>query len=319
MKKTAIAPANIAFIKYWGKKDEKLRTPTNSSISMNLSNLLTTTTVEFNQEFAKDTVNIGRILDEKEGKRVIDHLDRVRKIARIISKAKVCSKNNFPSGTGLSSSASGFAALTLAATRAAGLTMSEKQLSTLARLGSGSACRSVPDGFVEWDNFHGYTLYPPEYWDILDVVVVVSREKKEISSASGQRSASMSPFFKERLRLIKNKIIKIKQLIREKDFINFGQLVEDEALELHSIMLTSKPALIYFMPNTIKIIKLIQRWRQEGLAVYFTLNTGHNIHIIIENKNIQKLINRLKIVKELDQIIINKPYIGVRESTSHLF
>ncbi|MCL4365872.1 diphosphomevalonate decarboxylase, partial [Patescibacteria group bacterium] len=151
MKATAQAPSNIAFTKYWGKKDEVLRLPENGSISMCLSNLLTTTTVEFSPAYTEDEITInGGGVEENEAKRVIKHLDRVRKISGISEKAKMVSNNNFPSGTGLSSSASGFAALTLAASKAAGLDLPEKDLSILARQGAGSACRSIPSGFVEW-------------------------------------------------------------------------------------------------------------------------------------------------------------------------
>jgi len=147
MKATAIAPSNIAFTKYWGRKDEILRLPENGSISMCLSNLLTTTTVEFSPNYTKDEITInGGGLEENEAERIIKHLDRVRKLANTNHKAKMVSNNNFPSGTGLSSSASGFAALSLAASKAAGLDLNEKDLSILARLGSGSACRSIPSG-----------------------------------------------------------------------------------------------------------------------------------------------------------------------------
>ncbi len=133
MKATAIAPSNIAFIKYWGKKDEILRLPENGSISMNLSNLLTTTTVEFGKDFKEDMVIINDQTEDNEGSRAARHLDRIRNLAKIKYKAKVVSKNNFPTGTGLSSSASGFAALTVAGAKAAGLNLSEKDLSILAR------------------------------------------------------------------------------------------------------------------------------------------------------------------------------------------
>src|SRR5690242_8011132 len=147
MKQTAVAPSNIAFVKYWGrKKEESLRLPANGSISMNLSNLLTTTTVEFNKNFDNDEVIFNGEKEEIIGNRAIAHIDRIRKFAKITTKAKVVTKNNFPTGTGLSSSASGFAALTVAASVAAGLKLSEKELSILARQGSGSACRSIPDG-----------------------------------------------------------------------------------------------------------------------------------------------------------------------------
>jgi len=268
MKSTAIAPSNIAFTKYWGRKDEILRLPENGSISMCLSNLLTTTTVEFSQAFKKDQVTIltsevksRSNLDhtsEVSAKRVIKHLDRIRDLAGINLKAKVASNNNFPSGTGLSSSASGFAALTLAASEAVGLNLSEKQLSILARQGSGSACRSIPGGFVEWldgdtsETSYATQIFPPNYWDIADVVAVVSTSKKEVSTSAGQQSAQSSPFMKVRLSRMKKKNELVKKLIKQRRFREFGELIEAEALELHTIMLTQKPALIYWTPGTLR-------------------------------------------------------------------
>lgn len=288
MKSTAVAPSNIAFIKYWGRKDEALRLPENGSVSMNLSNLLTTTTVEFNPDFKEDLVIINGEKEEDEGSRVIKHLDRIRKLAKISHKAKVVTKNNFPTGTGLSSSASGFAALTLAASNAASLKLSEKELSILARQGSGSACRSIPDGFVEWidgdsnETSYAVSLFPQKYWNIADVVAIVSKNKKEVSTTEGQKLAKSSPFFPVRLAGIKAKIQLIKKYMEEKNFPLFGDLVEQEALELHAIMLTSKPPLIYWLPGTLKVMRAVKRWRQERLRVYFTVNTGQDIHLICQ-------------------------------------
>ena len=153
MKATAIAPSNIAFTKYWGKIDQALRIPENGSISMTLSNLLTTTTIEFSDSYEKDEITVNDIRqEEKSVLRIIKHLDHIRNVANRKEKARVVSFNDFPSGTGLSSSASGFAALTVAACCALDLKLSEKELSILARLGSGSACRSIPSGFVEWQS-----------------------------------------------------------------------------------------------------------------------------------------------------------------------
>ena len=325
MKATAIAPANIAFIKYWGKKNEELRLPENGSISMNLSNLLTITTVEFNRNLEKDKVFIDGREDLSERKRVIQHLDRIRNLAKLKLKAKVVSKNNFPSGTGLSSSASGFAALTLVGVKAAGLTLSEKEMSILARQGSGSACRSVPSGFVEWLNgktnntSYAVSIYSPDYWDIADVVVVVGSEKKGTSSTKGQKIAASSPFFEVRLSKIKAKIERNKNLIKEKNFPKFGELIEAEALELHAIMLTSTPSLIYWLPNTIRIMKLVKKWRSNGLLVYFTINTGQDVHLICQKKDVGKLCSRLKKVEEIKNVIVNFPSLGARIIENHLF
>lgn len=319
MKATAIAPSNIAFIKYWGKKDEDLKIPENRSISMNLSNLITTTTVEFNPEYKKDLITINNESNELEENRIIKHLNLIRKKVNIDFKAKVVSINNFPDGTGLSSSASGFAALTLAATKAVGLNLDEKELSIITRQGSGSACRSIPDGFVEWVGEGAKSLYPPGYWDIVDVVAIISQDKKDISSTDGQKSAQTSPFFKTRLLKIDRKISRLKKSLENKNFTEFGQLVESEALELHAIMLTSTPSLIYWQPETIKLMKLVKKLRREGLEVYFTVNTGQDIHLIIEEKNTKELVKKLKDIKEVKNIIVNRPAIGARLTEKHLF
>ena len=335
MKATAIAPTNIAFTKYWGKKDEILRLPENGSVSMCLSNLLTTTTVEFSPSYErssrasrtkKDQITInGSGVEKDEVDRVIKHLDRIRRMADINLKAKVVSTNNFPIGTGLSSSASGFAALTVAAVSAAGLKLSEKQLSILARQGAGSACRSIPSGFVEWldgntsDSSYARQIFPPNHWAIADVVALVSTGKKEVPSSTGMKSAKSSPFMKLRLSRMKEKNKLVKKLIKERKFKELGELTEQEALELHTIMLTQYPPLIYWTPGTLQIMKLVPQWRKMGIPVYFTINTGQDIHLIVEQKNVQKLVKKLKELGFVKNIIVNTPGEGTRLSEKHLF
>ncbi|MBI2596545.1 diphosphomevalonate decarboxylase [Candidatus Daviesbacteria bacterium] len=325
MKATAIAPSNIAFTKYWGRKDEQLRLPANSSIAMCLSNLLTTTTVEFSPTFKKDQIIINGGKDSGEVERVIKHLDHIRKIAGINLKAKMVSNNNFPSGTGLASSASGFAALTLAAVKGAGLTLSEKQISILARQGSGSACRSIPGGFVEWldgdtsDTSYAIQIFPSNWWKIANVVAIISQKRKEVSSSIGHQAAYSSPFMATRVANMPEKNKLIKKLIKEKDFKKFGELIEREALEFHAITLTQNPSLIYWTPGTVLLMKLIQKWRNEGLLVYFTLDTGQDIHLICEQKNVNKVKTKLKNLEEVKDIIVNTPGEGTRLTREHLF
>lgn len=325
MKETAEAPSNIAFIKYWGRKNEELRLPENGSVSMNLSNLKTTTTVEFNADLREDEIVINDQKEENEGSRAIKHLDRVRSIARIDHRAKVVTRNNFPTGTGLSSSASGFAALTVAGAKAAGLNLSEKELSILARQGSGSASRSIPDGFVEWldgdtsDTSYAVSLHKPDHWDIADVVAVVSTTKKDVSTTEGQKLASSSPFFPLRLERINEKIKLIKKYMDDKNFQAFGELVEVEALELHAIMLTSSPSLIYWLPGTLKVMHAVKRWRAEGLEVYFTMNTGQDIHLICQKKDVEKVVKKAEEVSDVQKTIINYPSSGAHTVATHLF
>lgn len=324
-KATAIAPSNIAFTKYWGRKDEVLRLPENGSVAMCLSNLLTTTTVEFSPNFKKDQVIIDGKSIEEEALRVIKHLDRISKLANFDYKAKVVSNNNFPSSTGLSSSSSGFAALTLAAVTAAGLKLSEKELSILARQASGAACRSIPSGFVEWldgnisDTSYAKTIFPASYFKIADVVAVVSEHKKEVPTSQGHAKAQSSPFMAIRKAHMRQKNNTVKKLIKEKKFKEFGELIEQEALELHSIMLTQYPPLIYWTPGTLKIMKLVSHWRADGIPVYFTINTGQDIHLICEQRNVIKVKNKLKKLDFVKEVIVNTPGEGTRLSYKHLF
>ncbi|HUV46606.1 MAG TPA: diphosphomevalonate decarboxylase [Candidatus Bathyarchaeia archaeon] len=326
MKATAKSPTNIAFIKYWGKRDESLRIPENDSIAMNIDGLYTVTTVEFADKYKKDSFYLkNELVDKKEAEKVFIHLDRIRKLAKIDYKAKVVSYNNFPKSTGLSSSASGFAALTLAAAKAAGLKLSERELSRLARVASGSACRSIPNGFVEWRSgkddktSYAYSVFPAGHWLLYDVVVIVSEEKKEIGSTEGQKLAKTSPFLEARLRGIRKKIILLKRYLKQKKFSEFGKLAEEEALNMHAVMITSSPPLLYWTANTLKLMKLIQKWRQEGLENYFTINTGQDVHILVLKNNLEKLKNNLAKLAFIKKIIVNQPTVGARIVNKHLF
>lgn len=315
MKIKAQAPSNIAFVKYWGRKDEVLRLPENGSISMNLSNLITTTEVEFG-DFENDSIIINGVEESLENNRGVKHLDRIRALAKIDQKARVVTSNNFPTGTGLSSSASGFAALTLAASKAAGLDLSEKDLSILARQGSGSACRSIPDGLVEWmdgdtsETSYGVSVFSPDYFDIADVIAVVSTEKKFLATSEGQKSARSGIFFEKRLEGIPEKIKKVKKLIEEKNFSDFGDIVEREALEFHSILFTSNPPLFYWTPGTVAVMKYVQSLRREGLECYFTINTGQDVHVICKKEDAEKVSVKLKELPEVIKTIINFPSLG---------
>lgn len=324
MKTTAKAPANVGLIKYWGRKDEQLKIAENASFSVNLSHLITTTTVEFDKKYKKDEIYLKDIEEIEAVKKVVMHLDRIRKLAKISLFARVASQNSFPSSTGLSSSSSGFAALTLAGTIAAGLNFSEKELSRLARLGSGSACRSIPDGYTEWHGVSDGTsfavsIFPHNYWEIVDIVAIVSTQKKDVSSSRGQMEARTSPFYPTRLLRIEEKLKQMKESIKEKNFRKFGELLEEEALELHAVMLTQKPSLIYWTPQTLSLMKKVREWRQGGIPVYFTINTGQDIHLFCEKKTVEILKKRLAEEPEVRELIVNTPSRGAHVVQNHLF
>lgn len=319
MKKTAISPANIAFIKYWGKKDPELNIPFNDSVSMNLSNCFTTTTVEFGKEFKNDQV----VVDGKKVKglgrdRVILILDKVRKMSGVKFFAKVNSKNNFPSDAGIASSASGFSALALASSAACGLNFDKKELSVLARLGSGSACRSIPDGFTYWkkgdDNKSSYAVQiaTPDFWNIRDIVTVVSKEKKKSGSTEGHLAASSSRYFNDRLDKLPKRTKIIKNAILQKNFDVFGQALEEEAVDLHIMAMTSKPAIFYWNAGTMEVIHTVIAMREKGIKCFFTMDAGPNVHVICQGKDESKVKKILENLTSTLFVISNKPAKGAR-------
>jgi diphosphomevalonate decarboxylase len=302
MKATAKAPANIAFIKYWGRRDARLQLPYNASISMNLSGCVTTTTVEFSEDFEEDIVTEG--FDRK---RIIAHIDRLRTLAGIQHRVHMTTKNSFPTSAGIASSASGFAALTVAAATALGLHLSEKELSALARLGSGSASRSIPDGFVKWEGPFAYSLYPPRYWDLRDILCIVDQSQKRVSSAEGHEGATTSPYFDKRLEALPGRIARIEDALKTKNFQLFGEVTEEDCLDMHRVMQTQLPPLFYWNEATKIIMNSVYRWRKAAIPVYFTIDAGPNVHLICEGKNEKRVTD---ILGNTYQIIVNKPVRG---------
>src|SRR5579859_1114117 len=243
-KATACANSNLAFVKYWGKRDSALNIPTNGSISMNLSEARTTTTVEFDLSLPADEIfrqDKNGLADPAFTARTSRQLDRVRRLAGVQTRARVTTNNEFPAGVGIASSASGMAALTAAAAAALGLRLSERELSALARLGSGSACRSIPAGFVEWiagdshETSYAVQIAPPDHWNILDIAVVVSDKTKDLSSSDGHLLAVSSPFFNARLETIPGRLDRVRNAILQRNFEEFGREIETEAISLHAI------------------------------------------------------------------------------------
>lgn len=326
MKKITVKTASdIALIKYWGKKDEVLRLPENGSISIKLDGLDTITTVEFREDLEKDEVEIEGEGDNEESARVIKHLDRIRQLAKKNFFAKVVSKNTFPKGTGLSSSGSGFAALTVAAVKSLELDLSSRQLSILARQGSGTACRCVCGGFVEWldgdssDESYSISLQSPDYWDIRDVVAVVDEGFKRVSSTKGHESAQSSPFYETRLANIKGKLVQMKAHIANKNFSALGELAEKEALEFHSILLTSEVPMIAWYPGTVEVMQKVVDLREQGVPCYFTINTGFNVHVLTLPEHEEQVADQLKSLSLVKKVLHAKVGPEPIEINEHLF
>jgi len=299
---TARANANIAFIKYWGNRNEDLRLPENSSLSMNLDGLYTETTVTWDNTtktsslFLNDKPQTGQTLE-----RVTKHLGNLRKyVPDLPQYATVKSANNFPMGAGIASSASSFAALTVAAISAADISLPEKTLSALARLGSGSASRSIPTGFVEWYRGEGHetsyaeSIGSPEYWDLVDVIVVVSDSHKKVGSTEGHQSARTSDLQSGRLAHVEQRLMTCKEAFLNRDFQSFAEVVEEDSNLMHSVMMTSRPPLFYWQPTSVAIMQEVKLWREEGLQVCYTLDAGPNVHCICVRNDVQQVIQRLK-------------------------
>ena len=326
-KASAIAPSNIAFIKYWGNRDDELRLPANDSLSMNLGDLHTTTTVAFDENLERDEVAIDdRPAEEAARARVSGHLDLVRDYARLRGvPARVVSRNNFPVGAGIASSASGFAALTMAACAAAGLDLTEREVSALARRGSGSASRSVPGGYTEWITGHtnassyARTVAPADHWDLRDVVVVVSREHKAVGSSRGHGLVISSPLHKARVAAVPAMLDACKRALMACNLGAMGALIEQDSVMMHAVMMTSRPALYYWTPETMAVIQSVQRWRAEGTPVYYTIDAGPNVHLICEAKDVADVEARARALAGVLDILVSGPGGPARLVEEHLF
>ncbi len=320
-KATAIAPSNLALIKYMGRKDDVMRLPAHGSVSMNLSGCTTTTTVEFSPEFTEDSLSIDGKPQGNESARVFRHIDRIRTMYEITDRAKVVSHNTFPRSTGLSSSSSGFAALTVAAIGALGEELSEREMSILARLGSGSACRSIPDGFVEWkdgntsDASHGESIFPPEHWDLCDVVAVITDQPKKIASSDTHVAVKKSDLYAPRVANMAARIELCKEYLRDRNLALLGPLIEQESLDLHELY--ESVGIVQRSPEARQLCDMTAQWRLE-FPVYFSLNTGQNVHLICEGKDVENVRAKLAQVGMIRDIIVNKPAKGARLVETHL-
>jgi diphosphomevalonate decarboxylase len=308
---TAQAFSNIAFIKYWGNRDQFLRLPSNGSISMNLDGLFTRTTVTFSASLKADSLRIGERQVKGPGlERVSRFLDLVRQLAGMNLQAEVVSENNFPSGAGIASSAAAFGALALAASRAAGIVLAERELSRLARRGSGSASRSIPGGFVEWqageveEDSYSFSIAPPEYWDLTDCVTIVSTGHKKTGSTEGHALAGTSPLQTARVADADRRLDLCRRTILERDFEAFASVVELDSDMMHAVMMTSTPGLFYWQPASITVMEAVREWRTNGLPVCYTVDAGPNIHVICPREYIGETEKNLRKLPGVQDVLV---------------
>jgi len=308
---TAQANPNIAFIKYWGNRDNILRLPMNGSISMNLDGLYTRTSISFQPSLPFDQLIInGHEITGMGLNRVAYILDIVRGMANVHERAEIVSENNFPSGAGIASSASAFAALALAGSKAAGLNLSEPELSRLARRGSGSASRSIPGGFVEWqvgttdeDSF-AFSIAPAEHWELVDCIAIVSASHKKTGSTEGHAIAPTSPLQNARVADTPRRLELCRNAILNKDFDSFASIVELDSDIMHSVMMTSTPALHYWKPVSLAVMNVVRQWRSEGLQACYTVDAGANVHVLCLEAEEHIVDKRLREINGVEDVLV---------------
>ncbi len=291
---TAVAHANIALIKYWGKADAALALPATSSVSLTLDAYRTTTTVEWGRD--ADSVELdGTPLVGEAGERVTRFLDLVRALAGRSDGAAVVSRNTVPTAAGLASSASGFAALAAAATSAAGVDLDPRELSILARKGSGSAARSVFGGLAVWhagvDDASSFAepLDDPGL-DLAMVVAVVDAGAKTISSRAAMRStAETSPYYPAWVESSRTDLRDMLDAIRRADFSRVGELTESNAMRMHASMLAATPPVSYWQPDRVRVLQLVRDLRDRGVECYATMDAGPNVKVLCQRAGLDSV------------------------------
>ena len=297
---TARAGTNIALVKYWGKRDAALNLPAAGSLSLTLAELGSKTRVSFAEApipaaaapaSGRDVVRLGdSIADPRFAARVSRFLDLVRALAGIDLPASVTTSNSVPTAAGLASSASGFAALALAATRAAGLDLAPAALSALARRGSGSAARSIFGGLVEMEaglradgaDACAHPLLGPADWDLRLVVALTSKGEKAIGSTQAMdHTAATSPYHAAWLASVAIDLLAAHRAITMRDLAALGAIAERSALRMHASALAADPAILYWAPATVAVVHAVRAARaQRQLQAYVTIDAGPHVKVL---------------------------------------
>jgi diphosphomevalonate decarboxylase len=284
---TAFSPANIALIKYWGKRDNELNLPVTSSLSMSLAHG-THTTVKVAS--ADSCLLNGKECPPAFAKRLFDYCNLFRNKDTFF---EIHTTNEIPTAAGFASSSSGFSALILALDDLFGWHADLKTLSILARLGSGSACRSLFSGFVEWhkgtrpDGLDSFAEPLNTSWPELQIEMLpISSSQKPIDSRSAMKiTVETSPLYSSWPQTVANDLPRIKEAINSQNFHQLGQIAESNALAMHATMLASHPPILYFLPESIATMHHIWRLRNEGLPLYFTMDAGPNLKLLYLKKD----------------------------------
>lgn len=311
------ANANIALIKYWGKRDQTLNLPATGSLSLTLDALTTTTTVHFDSGLAADRIELNQqAATGVAAQRISNFLDLVHKHARPDDgprpPATVISENNFPTAAGLASSASGFAALTLAASRALNADIDNQQLSMLARRGSGSAARSIYGGIVEMA--HGqredgldciaHPLHAADFWDLRVLIAITHAGAKKISSTDGmQQTTDTSPFYPAWVAGAETDLSNARQAIAAKDFAALATVTEFSTLKMHASALAAQPGVLYWNAATVAAMHVIRDLRSAGTPVCFTMDAGPQVKAVCPAEAADTVSDALRQISGVSNII----------------
>lgn len=286
---TAVAHPNIALVKYWGKRDLALNLPAVGSISITLEALFTRTTVAFDAHADADALTLNGVAAPRHAIRLSAFLDRLRRIAGVTARARVDTANNFPTGAGLASSASGFAALAMAASHALGLALTPAELSILARQGSGSAARSIFGGFAEMargaapdgSDAVATPLLAPTAWPLTVLVAITSEAEKDIGSTDGmERSRATSPYYDAWVTSQDSDLAEARRAIADRDFDALAAVSEHSCLKMHALAQASRPPLLYWNSVTVAAMETVWRLRRAGTPVFLTIDAGPQLKAV---------------------------------------
>jgi len=287
---TARANVNVALVKYWGKRDAALNLPAAGSISVTLDGL----GVEARVRFRRGTTDRFVIDDAEasgdERRRLSQFLDLVRAECGRDEPAEVETRSTVPRAAGLASSAAAFAALALAATRAAGRRLDARALSVLARRGSGSAARSIFGGFVEWQRGEradgadsaAQPLLDAGAWDLRVVVALVSSARKAVSSRDGMTHAATSPLYPAWIEGVARDLTRARDAIARRDLEALGLTAEHSALTMHAVGLGAEPPLLYWRAATVECLHRIWALRAAGTSAYVTIDAGPQVKVLCD-------------------------------------
>lgn len=325
MRGSAVACANIALAKYWGKSDTALNLPAVPSLSLTLGELTTETSVVFDSAFERDELVLnGHVANHVALRRAIALLDRLRSRAKITLKARIESTNNFPTASGLASSASGFAALAGAASTALELALPPNELSALARASSASAARSVFGGFVELlagqpgeADLSAQPLFNEAHWKVCMVVAVTAEHEKDVGSTSGMESSrATSPYYGAWLKTAPALFSRVRDGVAARDIERTGEAMEESMWAMHACALASTPSIRYWQSATANALDTVQRLRKEkSLPVYATMDAGPHVKAFCRSEDARTVSEELAATPGVLRTLLASPGPGIRVST----